>query len=130
MKNFMVISCVRSSYIDDGGLKEWLSLLEENRIERIELSSFSIEETGRFISETLELKSEETSSLTMAVYNKTRGNIFSTIHALEELHRKNIIHFSVIAFQWEWNVTAVELLQSQLSDDVLMAVMTKSKASH
>jgi predicted ATPase len=128
MKNFMVISCVRSSYIDDGGLKEWLSLLEENRIERIELSSFSIEETGRFISETLELKSEETSSLTMAVYNKTRGNIFSTIHALEELHRKNIIHFSVIAFQWEWNVTAVELLQSQLSDDVLMAVIDKIKS--
>mmetsp|Transcript_2203 Transcript_2203/g.4963 ORF Transcript_2203/g.4963 Transcript_2203/m.4963 type:complete len:1063 (-) Transcript_2203:91-3279(-) len=125
LKTFMIVSCVRSCSIADDGFKKWLSLLEEDRIETMELNSFSLEETGLFISETLELKPEETSSLTMAVYNKTRGNIFSTIQALEELYRKEIIQFSVISFQWEWNIKAVERLQALLSDDVLEAVISK-----
>ncbi|CAJ1966152.1 unnamed protein product [Cylindrotheca closterium] len=125
LKNFMILSCVRSSSIADGGLNKWLSLLDEDRIEKMELKSLSLEETGLFISETLELKPEETSSLTMAVYNKTRGNIFSTIQALEELYRKEIIQFSVISFNWEWNVKAVERLQALLSDDVLEALISK-----
>lgn len=123
--NFMVVSCARSCYGYEGGLRQWLCLLEENIIKRIELNGFSLEETNCFVAESLELKPEETSSLTMAVYDKTRGNVTSTIHTLDELHRKNIIHFSVVSFQWEWNVTAVERLQAMLSDDVLMAVIGK-----
>eukprot|EP00980_Cylindrotheca_fusiformis_P001846 scaffold414_cov109-Cylindrotheca_fusiformis.AAC.9 len=105
----MLVSCVRSSCVFEKGLKDWLALFKENRIERIELSGLSLEETSQFIAETLHLPPEETSSLTRAVYNKTHGNIFSVIQAVEELYRKNIIFFSLISFQWEWNVTAVEV---------------------
>ena len=94
------------------------------KITRIDLMNLSIDEVGEFIADTLKLEVETTRPLTEIIYGKTRGNIFFSMQALEELHRRNILYFSVITFQWEWNLDGVEF-ENALSDNVSEYVSSK-----
>jgi len=97
------------------------------KVTRIDLLNLSIDEIGEFIADTLELDVVECRPLTEIIYGKTRGNIFFSIQALEELQRRNILYFSMILFRWEWNLNGVEFQNalSDLSDDVGEYVSSK-----
>lgn len=97
------------------------------KVTRINLLNLSIDEIGEFIADTLELGVEECRPLTGLIYGKTRGNIFFSMQALEELQRRNILYFSMVLFRWEWNIDGVEFQDalSDLSDDVGEYVSSK-----
>jgi len=97
------------------------------KVTRINLLNLSIHEIGEFIADTLELEVEECRPLTDFIYGKTRGNIFFSMQALEELQRRNILYFSMILFRWEWNLDGVQFQNalSDLSDDVGEYVSSK-----
>ena len=94
---------------------------------RINLLNLSIDEIGEFIADTLELDAVECRPLTEVIYAKTRGNMFFSMQALEELQRRNILYFSMILFRWEWNLDGVEFQNglSDISDDVGEYVSSK-----
>jgi len=91
---------------------------------RIDLLNLSIDEIGEFVADTLNLEVETIRPLTEIIYGKTRGNIFFSMQALEELQRRNILYFSMISFQWEWNIDGVEF-ENALPDDVSEYVSSK-----
>ena len=91
---------------------------------RIELLNLSIDELGQFVADTLRLDEAEVLPLTEIIYGKTRGNIFFSMQLIEELHRRNILYYSVISFQWEWNLKDIEF-ESTLSENVIAAVGSK-----
>ena len=127
LRHFMFVATIRSNEVDkDHLLTKKLDLLEKagRKIDRINLMSLSLEEVVVFIADTLSLEEDDTRSLAEAVYGKTRGNIFFTMQALEELERKNVLYYSLISFQWEWNLKGVEI-EAGLSDNVLEVVATK-----
>jgi len=94
------------------------------KVTRINLLNLSIDEIGQFIGDTLELGAEECRPLTEVIYGKTRGNVFFTMEALEELQRRNILYVSMITFRWDWNLDGVEF-ENALSDDVGVYVSSK-----
>ena len=94
-------------------------------ITRINLLNLSFDETGEFIADTLQLGVLECRQLTEIIYDKTRGNIFFSMQALEELQRRNILYFSMVMFKWEWNLDGVEFQIADLSDDVGEYVSSK-----
>jgi len=91
---------------------------------RIDLLNLSIDEIGEFVADTLNLEVETIRPLTEIIYGKTRGNIFFSMQALEELQRRNILYCSMITFQWDWNIDGVEF-ENALSDDVSEYVSSK-----
>eukprot|EP00535_Pseudo-nitzschia_heimii_P002823 CAMPEP_0197185754 /NCGR_PEP_ID=MMETSP1423-20130617/12625_1 /TAXON_ID=476441 /ORGANISM="Pseudo-nitzschia heimii, Strain UNC1101" /LENGTH=1162 /DNA_ID=CAMNT_0042636903 /DNA_START=94 /DNA_END=3579 /DNA_ORIENTATION=- len=97
------------------------------KVTRINLLNLSIDEIGEFIADTLELEVVECRPLIEIVYGKTRGNVFFSMQALEELKRRNVLYFSMVLFRWEWNLDGVEFQNalSDLSDDVGEYVSSK-----
>ena len=99
-----------------------------SNVTQMDLGDLSIEDIGQFITDTLHLESPKACrTLTEAVYNKTLGNIFFTMQALEELVRKNGLYYDVMMFTWQWNLETIEL-ENLLSDDVVE--MVRSKIEH
>ncbi len=94
-------------------------------VTRINLLNLSFDEIGEFIADTLSLGVLECRPLTEVIYDKTRGNIFFSMQALEELQRRNILYFSMVLFRWEWNLDGVEFQIAELSDDVGEYVSSK-----
>ncbi len=95
------------------------------KVTRINLLNLSFDEIGQFIADTLNLGVLECRPLTEVIYDKTRGNVFFSMQALEELHRRNILYFSMVLFRWEWNLDGVEFQIAELSDDVGEYVSSK-----
>jgi len=97
------------------------------KVTRINLLNLSMYEIGEFIADTLDLNVQECRPLTEIIYGKTRGNIFFSIQAIEELQRRNILYYSMIVFRWEWNLDGVKFQNalSDLSDDVGEYVSSK-----
>lgn len=130
LQHFMFIGALRGNEVGkDSELNTMLHDIETTpepfrSFTRIELLNLSIDELGEFVADTLHLSEEETLPLTEIIYGKTRGNIFFSMQLIEELHRRNILFFSVISFRWEWNLEEVEF-ESDLSENVIAAVASK-----
>jgi len=97
------------------------------KVTRINLLNLSIDEIGEFFADTLDLGVLECRPLTELIYSKTRGNVFFSMQALEELQRRKILFVDRIIFRWEWNLDGVEFQNalSDLSDDVGEYVSSK-----
>ena len=126
LRHFMFVGAIRSNEVDKNHpLTQRLELIKKTKtIEIIELLNLSIEDFGGFISASLELELDETKSLSEAIYSKTRGNIFFAMQVLEELQRNKVLYFSRISFQWEWNLSGVDMCAG-MSDNVVDAVVSK-----
>jgi predicted ATPase len=125
LKNFMFIGAVRIEEMDkDHPVSKILSESEQitgKKIERIDLLNLSIHHVEHFIADTLNLEIEECEPLTEFVYGKTRGNVFYAMQVLEELERHKFLYYSMISFQWEWNMEGVDInagLSENLDDTV------------
>jgi predicted ATPase len=90
----------------------------------MEVTDLTKDDTEQFVADTLQRSAEEVRPLVQSIYNKTLGNIFFTMQGLEELVRKNGLYYDVMIFQWEWNITKIEVEQL-LSDDVVDMVRSK-----
>ena len=93
-------------------------------VERLELGELRQDDIAEFISDTLNLRRDEVQPLTDAIYNKTLGNIFFTMQAMEELVRKNALFYDVMIFKWDWNLNRIQL-EDLLSDDIVAMVKDK-----
>ncbi|KAL3917830.1 MAG: hypothetical protein SGILL_004527 [Bacillariaceae sp.] len=127
LRHFLFIGAMRSELNKDkSSLSDFLYKVNapSRKFLRIELLNLSIEDIGDFVSDTLNMSVEETWPLTEVIYGKTRGNIFYSMQTLEELQRRNVLYYSMITFQWEWNLTGVEF-DNVLSNNVIEAVSSK-----
>ena len=100
----------------------------EQLVETIDLFNLSQEVITQFIADSI-CKGEEVediSELAEVVYQKTMGNIFCVMQALDELVRKNALYYDMMCFEWRWAVSKVEL-STTISDDVVETVMGKIK---
>lgn len=125
---FMFVGAMRGNEVDKnkGALAAFLRDVDSplrNHV-HIELLNLTIDEIAEFVSDTLKLSPEKTRPLTRIIYGKTRGNIFYSMQTLEELQRRNVLFFSMITFQWEWNLKGVEF-ENALSSNVVEAVASK-----
>ena len=134
LQYFMFIGSVRSSEVDDNHvvmkrMRQIQQQMNRKPIERIEVTNMSLEEIGEFVANVLRMTVEETQPLTEAIYSKTRGNMFFAMQALEELERKKVLFYSVLTFQWEWNLDGIEKTDEDggggISDNVVDAVAAK-----
>jgi predicted ATPase len=131
LRHFMFIGAVRGNEMGKGHpMNKLLETTETigKKVKRIDLLSRSIEDIGEFIADTLSLDVKDCRPLTEAIHGKTRGNLFFAMQSLEELHRANVLYYSVITFQWEWNLEGVEL-KAGLSDNLDVAVAAKIKSA-
>jgi len=105
-----------------------------NSVEQMDLFNLSPESITTFIADSIKCgdededdtssNKEEVRELAEAVYQKTMGNIFFTMQALEELVRKNVLFYDVMCFEWRFVVSKVELAD-HMSDDVVTMVKSK-----
>lgn len=97
---------------------------EKQVIETMELSELAKKDVGGFISDTLNLPVKEVSTLVEVIFNKTLGNIFFVMQALEQLVRRNILYYDLVVFRWQWIMTA-DQLGDVISNDILEMVKSK-----
>jgi predicted ATPase len=107
----------------------WIQTIDTDRrslppIQRISLENHLPDAITDCIADTLGKQREEITELAKCIYNKTHGNIFFVLQALQELRRQNIIKFSSTTREWEWDETDVELGDA-LSDNVVEVVVGK-----
>jgi histidine kinase len=128
LRHFLFIGAMRGTEVDknNGAVADFLRQANKpsKKFVRIELLNLSIQDIGDFVSDTLNMSFEQTWPLTEIIYGKTRGNIFYSIQTLEELHRRNVLYFSMISFHWEWNLKGLEF-DNSLSSNVVEAVASK-----
>jgi predicted ATPase len=126
LNRLMVICSIQCMLENSHPVKQRLEALEEERkFDRIEVSNLSLEDINQFVADALELETKQTLPLSNVVYSQTRGNMFFAIAFLEEMHRKNILYFSVISFQWEWKLEAAGELEAELSTGILEVIVRK-----
>jgi predicted ATPase len=135
IKNIMFICAYRSNEMGEG--HPFASLMEkvkesskgdEQLVETVDLFSLSQEVITQFIADSI-CKGEgveEVTELADVVYQKTMGNIFCVMQAMEELVRKNALYYDIMCFEWRWAVSKVEL-STTISDDVVETVKGKIK---
>uniref|UniRef100_A0A7S4JG53 Orc1-like AAA ATPase domain-containing protein n=1 Tax=Odontella aurita TaxID=265563 RepID=A0A7S4JG53_9STRA len=92
--------------------------------EDMQLFDLAPSDIGEFIADSLSKDADEVLPITEVVFSKTMGNIFYVKQALDELVRKNAIYYDVMCFEWQWNVSSVEL-QNFMSSDVIETVKCK-----
>ena len=126
LQYFMFVGNVTRELAEVDDKSKFAKLLREltRKITRIDLLNLSIDEIGEFVADTLHLEVDITRPLTEIIYGKTRGNIFFSMQALEELERRNILYFSMITFKWEWNIDGLKF-DNDLSDDVSEYISSK-----
>lgn len=90
----------------------------------MELFNLSPSDITEFISDSISKETDDIAELSEVVYEKTMGNIQFVIWAMEELVRKNALYYDVMYFDWQWNVSKVEL-QNYLCSDVIGMVKSK-----
>ena len=132
MRRVMFICAYRSNEIDaDHSFTKLMDGTPKEYTEKIDLFSLTPDAITRFIADSVKKEegSEEVGQLSEVVYEKTMGNIFFTMQALEELIRKNILFYDVMCFEWRWVVKKVELA-NYMSDDVVESVKGKLKELH
>lgn len=132
--NILFICAYRSNEIDDD--HPFTNLMNEiiigsgsDSVEKMDLFNLSPDAITRFIADSIKKEDDDggdvgVSQLSEAVYQKTMGNIFFTIQALEELVRKNVLFYDVMCFEWCFVASKVELADS-MSDDVVTMVKSK-----
>eukprot|EP00934_Nitzschia_sp_Nitz4_P005518 Nitzschia sp. Nitz4//scaffold63_size106090//101717//105343//NITZ4_004418-RA/size106090-augustus-gene-0.169-mRNA-1//-1//CDS//3329556059//5508//frame0 len=98
---------------------------ESKIVEKINLKLLSQNDIANLVAEALELEAYQCQPLANILFEKTKGNAFFTVQLLEELERNQLIHFSVISFQWEWNLEEIENKCNLLSDNIDDAIMSK-----
>ena len=135
LQYLMFLGSVRSTEVDDNHvvmkrMRQIQQQMNRKPIEIIEVSNLSMIEIGGFIANVLKMEVEAVQPLTEAIYSKTRGNIFFAMQALEELERKKVLYYSVLTFQWEWNLEGIERTDEDggggiMSDNVVDAVAAK-----
>jgi len=140
-RNVMYICAYRSNEVDDNHpFTKLMNTVIENRhsnsVEQMDLFNLSPESITTFIADSIKCgdsdededdttsNKEEVRELAEAVYQKTMGNIFFTMQALEELVRKNVLFYDVMCFEWRFVVSKVELAD-HMSDDVVTMVKSK-----
>lgn len=135
MKNVMFICAYRSNEVGKG--HPFASLMEKVKesskgddqlVEMVDLFSLSQEVITQFIADSICRggEVEEVTELAEVVYQKTMGNIFYVMQAMEELVRKNALYYDMMCFEWRWTVSKVEL-STTISDDVVETVKGKIK---
>jgi predicted ATPase len=126
LRHFMFVGATRSNEVhSDHLLTKGMNAIEKTKpIERIDLLNLSIGDIGEFIADALRLVPATCTSLTDAVYSKTRGNIFFTMQTLEELERMDILYFCYIEFFWKWKLEGLDM-EAQVSSNVVEAVVSK-----
>lgn len=135
MKNVMFICAYRSNEV--GQNHPFANIMDkvkestkgdEQLVEVIDLFSLSQDTITQFIADSIgkEEEVEDVSDLAKVVYQKTMGNIFCVMQAMEELVRKNALYYDMMCFEWRWAVSKVEL-STTISDDVVDTVKGKIK---
>jgi predicted ATPase len=128
LQYLVFVGSMRGNEVDNRSrLSRLLEEIDANparKVTHLELLNLSMDEVGEFVADTLELDKEECEPLAEIVYGKTRGNIFFSMQTLEELHRRNVLFFSMITFRWDWNLDGIEF-EAPLSDNVVEAVASK-----
>ena len=138
--NVMYICAYRSNEVDDNHpftklMNNVIEIRHSNSVEQMDLFNLSPESITKFIADSIKCgddeeeeddggTKEEVRELAEAVYQKTMGNIFFTMQALEELVRKNVLFYDVMCFEWRFVVSKVELAD-HMSDDVVTMVKSK-----
>eukprot|EP00985_Skeletonema_marinoi_P025591 scaffold18962_cov140-Skeletonema_marinoi.AAC.4 len=135
MKNVMFICAYRSNEVgQDHPFASIMDNVKESMkddvqlVETVDLFSLSQDVITQFIAVSIgkEEEVEEVTELAEVVYQKTMGNIFCVMQAMEELVRKNALYYDMMCFEWRWAVSKVEL-STTISDDVVETVKGKIK---
>ena len=81
--------------------------LEENpHATKLHVSDLTLGSLNEFLSNLLgyEETPDHTQSLSKAIYQRTRGNIFFVLQFLEMLVTSEILLYSFVTMKWEWNI--------------------------
>jgi hypothetical protein len=95
-------------------------------VTHMEIGSLSQKDVAQFIADTLEKEdSGDVHDLADIVFDKTMGNIFYVMQALEELARRNIIYFDIMTYDWNYNLKLKNELKLFVENDVLNMIKNK-----
>ena len=114
MRSLMFVGSYRSNEVDqDHPLVAHMSQLQGSEVPflNIKLSSMDKSSINALISDTLKLSPLLTRPLSDAAYSKTSGNCLFVVELLSDLHRQNLLRYSVRARRWEWDDDAIASLE-------------------
>ena len=95
-------------------------------VTHMEIGSLTHKDVAQFIADTLEKEdSGDVHDLADIVFDKTMGNIFYVMQALEELARRNIIYFDIMTYDWNYNLNLKKELKLFVENDVLNMIKNK-----
>jgi len=108
---------------------------------QIKIGNLSLSEMTHWLSHLLEREEDDDDfrHFVSKLHAKTHGNVYFTLQSIEELKRKNVLIFSRISFQWEWNFRAYKNDDTDrshtsdsnsdlpISDDIVTAIESQLK---
>eukprot|EP00526_Cylindrotheca_closterium_P003993 CAMPEP_0113607948 /NCGR_PEP_ID=MMETSP0017_2-20120614/3659_1 /TAXON_ID=2856 /ORGANISM="Cylindrotheca closterium" /LENGTH=1147 /DNA_ID=CAMNT_0000516591 /DNA_START=255 /DNA_END=3698 /DNA_ORIENTATION=- /assembly_acc=CAM_ASM_000147 len=137
LRRIMIVCSIQSMPGSHHAAKDMLTELEDTTkqpqngnksiITKLDVGNLNLEDLNQFVGDTLELEPDKTMPLSKIIYNQTKGNMFFAVNFMQEMHRKNVLYFSVIAFMWEWNLEAAGELEAELSNDMLDVIAKRIK---
>ncbi|MEM7184160.1 MAG: serine/threonine-protein kinase PknK, partial [Spirochaetota bacterium] len=86
-------------------------------IETIRLSTLSLTDINLMISESIQVESHSTLSLSSVVLRKTNGNPFFASEFLKSLYQERLLNFNSIEGFWQWDKSKIE--NSGITDNVV-----------
>jgi len=132
MRYFMFIGSYRTDEVgkDDELIQCFEVVNNIQPIAHIEITALSKEELNFLLCDALQRQNNgDTMELTEVIYKRTMGNIFHSIQVLEQLQRKEILSFSRLTCQWEWELKDADQ-ENFLLEDVIQVVTGKIADAH
>ncbi|CAJ1962076.1 unnamed protein product [Cylindrotheca closterium] len=128
LRRIMIVCSIQSMPGNHHAAKDMLTeLSKEKEIATLDVGNLKLDDMNQFVGDTLELEPDKTMPLSKIIFNQTKGNMFFVVNFMEEMHRKNVLFFSVIAFCWEWNLEAAGELEAELPNDMLEVIAKRIK---
>ena len=123
VESLLLIGAYRDNEVDDSHpLFKQLKKSELN-IQNIKLLPLDKSNNLKFLSDSLNLNSEQVLPLSQAVYDKTEGNPFFIKEFVKEIYHQKLLTFSYPQSQWIWNLDKIIHLPG--SDNVIDLMLSK-----
>ena len=125
LKSLGIIVSYRSNEVDDAHplMQSIKKIREKIQVKEIVLENLTIHDIENLLNDSFKCSAEKTCRLAQLLLDKTQGNPFFIVQALNNYCEEDVIHFEINTGSWDWDFA--KLSKMNISDNMVDLMVSK-----